>query len=29
MEVQDIVEEVRQEIQSFREKHSDGVVVIR
>jgi hypothetical protein len=29
MEVQDIVQEVRQEIQSFREKNPDGVVVIR
>ncbi len=29
MEVQDIVQEARQEIESFRKKHPDGVVIIR
>ena len=29
MEIQDIVVEAKKEIESFREKHPDGVVVIR
>jgi hypothetical protein len=29
MEVEDIVEEAKQEIESFHSKHPDGVVVIR
>lgn len=29
MEIEDIVEEAKQEIESFRSKHPDGVVVIR
>jgi len=29
MEVQDIVDEVKQDIQAFRKKNPDGVVVIR
>lgn len=29
MEIQDIVQEAKSEIESFREKHPDGVVIIR
>lgn len=29
MEILDIVQEVKQEIESFRKKHPDGVVIIR
>jgi hypothetical protein len=29
MEIVDIVQEAKREIESFREKHPDGVVIIR
>jgi hypothetical protein len=29
MEIQDIVQEAKEEIESFHQKHPDGVVVIR